>query len=242
MKTKLTIAALVAMSVAGAQAAVITWDAGASSTTAPTAITDVSNIGADAPNLTYTWDFWDGSTRNTLAPSGAFNLGLGGTVNGVDFFGYGGNGDFWTGLGGASTGDATFDGIIGYHDGAGGPGNSWELNVAGLVGGQEYQVQIFGIHDLRTEGDIPTRATYFQDQDGGAASATLVRPTGGWVTGTFTTGAAETTFSIDGWSASGNDPGASAVAIRAIPEPATLGLISIFGGAVLFLRRLRIIG
>lgn len=230
---KYTILLALAAMTGVSQAAVITWDAGASSTTAITATTDILNEGVAATGITYTKDDWPSGTSSFAAANGALDFGAGGTVNGVSFSSAGGSGPFWTNNGGASTGDSTLDGIINNHAAFGGTGDPWELTLSGLQANTQYKIQIIGIHDLRG-GGISTRTTQFQDNDGGLASATLTRGTGGWVIGTFTTGAAETAFTID--AIGPTDPGAAAVVLRVVPEPSSTALLGL-GGLALILRR-----
>lgn len=227
--TLLALAAMTGIS----QAATITWDAGASSTTPVTATTDILNEGVAATDITYTKDNWPSGTSSFLAANGALDFGPGGTVNGVIFTGADGSGPFWTNNGGASTGDAILDGIIDSHSAFGNASDPWELTLSGLQANTQYKIQIIGIHDGRG-GGISDRTTQFQDNDGGSASATLTRGTGGWVTGTFTTGAAETSFTIN--AIGSNDPGAGAVVLRVVPEPSSAALLGL-GGLALILRR-----
>ncbi len=202
---------LLALTVA-THAAPITWEAASTPITAPA---DVINDGTAAANITYTWDVWPSGTSSSLAADGALDLGPGGTVNGVTFTGAGGSADYWTAEGATSTGDATLDGIIGTHGAFGNSGDPWVLTLDGLAPSTDYKIQIIGIHDLRTAAGINNRTTTHQDQDGGSASPTLTRGTGGSVIGTFTTGPAETSMSIDGLGAA--DPGAAAVILRVLP-------------------------
>jgi hypothetical protein len=175
----------------------------------------VINDGTAATAITYTKDDWPSGTSSFIAANGALDFGPdGGTVNGVIFATGPGSEDYWTNNGGASTGDATLDGIINTHAAFGNSGDPWVLTLDGLAPSTEYKIQIIGVHDLRG-GGISDRTTTYQDQDGGSASPTLTRGTGGSVIGTFTTGPAETSMSIDCTGAS--DPGASAVILRVIP-------------------------
>ncbi|MCH7227379.1 hypothetical protein [Haloferula sp. A504] len=198
--------------VAIGHAAPITWEATSTPITSPS---DVINDGIPAPDITYIKDTWPSGTSSHLAAGGAVDFGPGGTVNGVVFTGAGGSDDYWTAEGGTSTGDATLDAIIGRHAAFGSTGDPWVLTLGGLTPNTAYKIQIIGIHDLRTAGGINSRTTTYQDQDGGSASPTLTRGTGGSVIGTFTTGPAETSMNIDGIGAS--DPGAGAVVLRVIP-------------------------
>lgn len=231
MKRNHTTLLVLAAAMGAAQAATITWEA---TSTAITSTSSIINDGSAATGITYTKDDWPSGTSSVVAPQGALDYGPGGTVNGVVFTSGGGSGDFWTGEGAATTGDATLDGILGYHAAFGSTGDPWVLTLDGLVPDTEYMIQIIGIHDLRTDSGINTRTTYFQDQDGGSASPTLTRGTGGSVIGTFTTGPAETSMSIDAIGAA--DPGAGAVVLRVVPEPSSLALLGL-GGMALFRRR-----
>lgn len=211
MKPQISNSAILAALVATSHAAPITWEAASTPITAPAS---VINDGTAAPGITYTKDDWPSGTSSFPAADGALDFGPGGTVNGVVFASAGGSGDFWTPNGGASTGDATLDAIINTHGAFGSTGDPWVLTLDGLVPSTNYKIQIIGIHDLRG-GGISDRTTTFQDQDGGTASPTLTRGTGGSVIGTFTTGPAETSMSIDAIGAS--DPGAGAVILRILP-------------------------
>ena len=228
-----TLALLVASGVlaGGASAAVITWEA---ASTSVTSAGDIINDGADATNITFEHDIWPSGTATNVAANGAINFGPApaGAINGVTFASGGGSGPFW-----ATTGDTDLDAVVGHHTAFGGAGDPWTVIMTGLTENTDYMIQVIGIHDNRTVGDIPTRSYNFTDTDGGSASPTLVRATGGSVIGTFSTGAGETSITINGNSVSGNDPGAGGIVLRVVPEPGSLALLGLGGLALLRRRR-----
>ncbi len=215
----------------GSNAAPITWEGTA---TAVTSASDIIDDGSAATNVNYEWDIWPSGTSSAIAANGALNFGPapGAAINGVTFDAAGGSGPFW-----ATTGDADLDAVIGHHTAFGSTTDTWTLAITGLVENTDYMIQIIGIHDNRTEGDIPTRQYNFTGTDGGGTSPTLQRSTGGSVIGTFTTGAGETSITIEGNVVSGSDPGAAGVVLRVVPEPGSLALLGLSG--MLIARRRR---
>ncbi len=133
----------------------------------------------------------------------------------------------------------------------GGIYNFTSLTISGLTVGQEYQLQVMAMDDRGTD----LRYTTFSDGvntladsiTGGTYGACMIRtdPAGGAgvLNGTFTADSATQTFEIFGSRGSETAVNSSstcqfnAMQLRAIPEPATLGLVAAFGGAVLFIRR-----
>jgi len=215
----------------GAVAAPITWEGTA---TAVTSASDIINDGNAATNVGYEWDIWPSGTSSAVAANGALNFGPapGAAVNGVTFDSAGGSGPFW-----APTGDADLDAVIGHHTAFGSTTDTWTLAITGLAENTDYRIQIIGIHDNRTAGDIATRQYNFTGTDGGGVSPTLQRSTGGSAIGTFTTGAGETSITIEGNVVSGSDPGAAGVVLRVVPEPGSLALMGL--GGLLIARRRR---
>jgi hypothetical protein len=100
-----------------------------------------------------------------------------------------------------------------------------------LTIGTPYRVQVFSVADTRT-----CCADRIQTVDDGAGntSGPMQRGLGNFVIGTFTANAATQSFFVSGV----NDPGLSAVQLRAVPEPTSVALLSL-GAAGLLLRRRR---
>ena len=109
----------------------------------------------------------------------------------------------------------------------GGYGSGDVLTIKQLTVGQEYFVQIW-VEDDRFAGrtvTVDSSVTLDKRNTGGE--------TGQWATGTFTADADTQVINLTG-SHGGH---ANALSVQVIPEPATLGLIACFGGAILFIRR-----
>lgn len=113
------------------------------------------------------------------------------------------------------------------------------LHLANLMIGQEYSVSLF-TSDMRAGNEARTEAYYSSFAPtanfGGGTSGAFSTATAGMVVGTFT---ADATYqdvfikSLDG----GNNSTIEAYTLYSIPEPATMGLIGVFGIGMLFVRR-----
>ncbi|MDF7799744.1 PEP-CTERM sorting domain-containing protein [Pontiellaceae bacterium B1224] len=121
--------------------------------------------------------------------------------------------------------------------------STWTLS--GLTSGQEYLLQIMS-NDARSN-----KSSEFQsgpDTNGVGAIIMTYRDlpsaelTGGYVTSTFIADSETQVFSIYGTRDSWNGlvestAQVNGLQLRAIPEPATLGLVAVFGGGMFFMRR-----
>lgn len=131
--------------------------------------------------------------------------------------------------------------------------NLRSITMSGLTVGQEYLVQFMGLDDRGTQtrnvivGD--GTVDYATSVTNGTAGIYQLRtnPTGqgGTIVGTFIADAGTQSISMFG-SRNAADPTAglnastsqfNALQIRAVPEPATFGLLAVFGGGMLFMRR-----
>lgn len=144
MKITTKTLSFVALAACSASAATISWDAAVINTTAADIITDGSlHIAVDAAS----------SNDNT--------------INGVTFVG--GNplvqnaeGNFWTGAGVNTTGDAGLDDLLNSHSYTGGTPSLASFNIDSLTVGDSYAIQIIAVGDTR--GCCGTRT---QNYDGG---------------------------------------------------------------------------
>jgi hypothetical protein len=237
--------AAVALLVAGmvaagtASAATITWG--------PTAV-PLTEAGTEV------------STSGTLVQALNFGRGTSSdfdtTINGVPFTGFANAAGTWIdpssgtfsansntvvtpGYSGLGTYDLLLDGWLGS---GGSTRNS--VTLSGLSIGQEYLVQLF-LADSRTIGN-PSRSTYFPVIDVGEANE-FIGPTYGSnnrngfvINGTFTADGASQSFTINNDNAAFATPAGfqlNAYQIRAVPEPATIGLLGAAAGLMLALRR-----
>lgn len=224
--TKLTVALVVAWGVAGvASAATISW----SSAIAPT----------------------EGGFGQHLS-TGLFDTG--GTL--VSAENVGGSAYTFDGLSFAAgttvfAGGGTFDGFAepvsaGYESalqstGTWGPnGSAGSVSLSGLSNGQQYRIQAL-VYDGRNAVGIPGRTVEFDGVDQGQYAEGVFNVTWGnglLVTGTFTADAATQDFTIEAFLGGESRGGQlNALTLHAIPEPATLGMIALFGGAMVFVRR-----
>ncbi len=254
MKKSIIIGA-VCMAAVASQAATITWQSSVQMYQGTTSQTFVDTTGSLVLGFT-----GSATTTGNITVNGVnFDYIDGAVLNG----GYTDNGvtiSSSTVLGGHDTafGDGSFDsdGNI-YNLIASGMWGPTTVSLSGLTVGQEYMFQIF-VNDSRTgSGRDSDWQTGFTDGVGtgtgsitGAASLNNRDPSdfsgetsGDYIIGTFTADAATQSFETYGTSDGGatwtNSSRAqlNGLQIRAIPEPATLGLVAAFGGAVLFIRR-----
>jgi hypothetical protein len=110
-----------------------------------------------------------------------------------------------------------------------------KVTLSGLVADQQYQIQLF-MADVR-DSEV---ATTFTMDIGKANAWTSPRldtnnRDGYVINGVFTADAATQLFEMNKNGSKGLQMGA--YQLRAIPEPATLGLVASFSGAILFIRR-----
>lgn len=208
-KTILTTALALASSASLSQAAVISWDAVLTNTTASDIITTGTlHIAIDAAS----------SDANT--------------INGVTFapgnpLGSNAEGTFWTaGSGVNTTGDLGLDNLLDSHSYQGGGGS---FDLVGLSIGQAYDIQIISVGDTRT--CCNTRLQMYGG--GGSFSADLSRQDPSSVIGHFVADAATQTIDVTG----ATDPGLSGYQVRAVPEPSGLALLGLAGLVALRRRR-----
>ena len=130
-------------------------------------------------------------------------------------------------------------------------GGSWTIGASpkeavtvpltGLVENQEYRIQVFLFDGRLSENG---RAMEFDGSGLGqyANGASGAWGTGLLATGTFTADATQAqdftveTFTDDTYATSVGSQ-INAITLHAIPEPATLGMVALFGGGILFIRR-----
>ena len=214
MKITTKTLSFVALAACSASAATISWDAAVINTTAADIITDGSlHIAVDAAS----------SNDNT--------------INGVTFVG--GNplvsnaeGNFWTGAGVNTTGDAGLDDLLNSHSYTGGTPSLASFDINSLTVGDSYAIQIIAVGDTR--GCCGTRT---QNYDGGGGiSADLTRSDPASVVGFFVADGLTQTINVNG----SQDGGLSGYQVRnvTIPEPSS-ALLSLVGLLGLTARRRR---
>jgi hypothetical protein len=129
--------------------------------------------------------------------------------------------------GGLDVGDVAYDTMFDIL--AWGGGASTTITVGGdtLVSGQEYLVQTWYV-----QSDKSGRIMTYGD---GLGNTVDVSCDGEYASGSFTADGTSQTISLAA-TGMGNCQ-LTAYQVRAIPEPGTLGLVAVFGGGILFLRR-----
>jgi hypothetical protein len=164
-----------------------------------------------------------GMTASHTGYSGDFNGGVPGNDM-LNDYSYVNNSTASVSIGGLDTGVTT----TGAYAGLG--GNSFTLQAD-----QEYKLYLFGVGDTTGQDTVFTFDGVSKTTAGDLAGAEDSH----YVTYEFTTGADVTGYTLD-FTYSNNTSayaGWNGLALVAIPEPATMGLIGCFGGGLLFIRR-----
>jgi hypothetical protein len=244
MKTKATlavglmIAALAAAPVA--QAAVITWDPVVSSSSGnkfdstgvnnegDTVLALMVNSGGPDTVNGVTFLNWGNQTQNGVTWS--YTGGPGTTFQGVDHFVTGSPNDYFSGPTDAER-DAYIHAMAGARDGI------ETMSFSGLTVNQEYLVQVWAV-DMRNNSTV--NGYYTLALDGGTPSGSLeyFGPGGGvssYVVGRFTADSTSGTLALG----DAYRPQVNAIQLRAIPEPASLGMLGAAAAAMLLRRRFR---
>ena len=124
-----------------------------------------------------------------------------------------------------------------YHNNASDATRPLTLHLAGLTIGQEYSVSLFSA-DARYTDRTQAYASTFSEGTFGGTSASFSQNPAYKVTGTFIADAVTQDIFIQETDGIGNDDTTlSAYALYAVPEPATLGLVGLFGAGLFFVRR-----
>lgn len=216
-------------------AAVITWDSVGSVDSS----TEVNNEGdtvlalmvnSGGPDTVNGVTFlnWGNQTQNGVTWS--YTGGPGTTFQGVDYFVTSHPNDYFSGPTTAER-DAYIHAMAGARDGIS------TMTFNGLTQGQQYLVQVWAV-DMRWN---PTVNGYFTlSLDGGTPSGSLsyFGPGSGvssHVTGRFTADSASGTFAFG----DAYRPQLNAIQLRAIPEPATFGMLGAAAVAMLLRRKFR---
>lgn len=253
MKKNMT--AGVALLAAGiAQAAVITWQPSVNMYQGSTVETFVNTAGTTAVAYNNTPDAVNGNVTvngvaftqtlvgNTLVGTGGESITINGGTDNASAFG---DGEF------SSNGNI-------YHLIQGATYEVNSITLGGLQTGQEYLIQVFN-NDARGTRNLNFVVGYDDGngsatQDGtsqlnnspvdGSSPIFPETDAGDSILGTFTADAATMTINVYGsgnggasWATAVGQSQINAIQLRAIPEPATLGLVAAFGGAILFIRR-----
>jgi hypothetical protein len=110
-----------------------------------------------------------------------------------------------------------------------------KVTLSGLVADQQYQIQLF-MADVRDSEVATTFTMDIGTLDAWTSPRLDTNNRDGYViNGVFTADAATQLFEMNKNGSKGLQMGA--YQLRAIPEPATLGLVASFSGAILFIRR-----
>lgn len=164
-----------------------------------------------------------GMTASHTGTSGNFNGGVPGNDM-LNDYSYVNNGTASVSIGGLDTGVTT---AATYGDMGG--------NTFTLQANQDYKLYLFGVGDSDGQDTVFTFDGVSKTTAGDLAGAEDSH----YVTYEFTTGADVTDYTLDFTYSNNNSAyaGWNGLALVAIPEPATLGLITAFGGGLLFIRR-----
>jgi hypothetical protein len=220
--SRLLAGALVAVGTFTASAATISWGPVTTITSASSLdqtgalVTAINAGGNQGPQAV-------GGTDITFNDGGITMAVNGGTVSDS------GNGGWYS----PTTGDAGLDVVLDSHSYISGinPNGRGQIDITGLTSGVQYRLQVIGVSDDRACcGDrIQT-----VDDGNGDVSGNLQRSLANTVIGTFTADSSIQSFFVSG----DNDPGISAYQVRAVPEPAALGIFGV-GAMGLLARRNR---
>lgn len=120
-----------------------------------------------------------------------------------------------------------------------GSGSTASLKLVGLDAGLTYNVKVYSTFKGDGNGGESTAMTL---NGSTTASVTELARWGSTTTpyawsGVSATGAGELVFSFDTSAGTNDNAILSAVVVEAIPEPATLGLVSLLGGGIFWIRR-----
>lgn len=117
------------------------------------------------------------------------------------------------------------------------------VSLTGLTSGHSYRIQAV-VYDGRGDSFFVGRTVEFDGMNQGQYANGVSGVTWGsglLVTGAFTADATTQDFTIEAFDTTSDSEGGQLNALlvhqTAIPEPATLGMIAAFGGAILFIRR-----
>jgi hypothetical protein len=205
-----------------ASAASITWGSitqitGTSSLSQTGTFVTAVNLGGNGGSLAI------GGTDITFSDGGVTAAVGGGGVSNS------GNGGFYS----PATGDTNLDAVLDSHSYISGnnPNGRGRIDLSGLAVGQAYQVQVIGVADDRACCGTRTQTV---DDGLGNTSAAMQRSLAQSTIGTFTADATTQSFFVSG----ANDPGLSAFVVRAVPEPAAMGVLAL-GAGMLVRRRAR---
>lgn len=208
------------------QAAVVTWTTDATETTS---VNDIDLSGT----LEYAGTFGSAqqsvvvgsetivfadSTVSATGPADAIGTSIGEVSRAAIFVG--------------DTGSTQFNAVMDSFTYA---NSSLALTLGGLTTGDKYQIQLF----VSDDRELSVRTQNWSDNvAAGVGNETTVvqQRNSSYVIGTFTADATgvQTVYGLRASSPSANLNG---YVLRAIPEPATLGLVGAFDGGILFIRR-----